>query len=182
MEIHGGSAEHPLPALRGDGLDWRPMTPEDLDGVVVVAAEAFPDHFEDRACFAERLALFPRGCRALSNPSGEVHGYVFAYPWRADAAPPLNSLIGDLPRDAAVLYLHDLALLRSARGGGRAATAVEDVIQLARDDGWPTVSLVAVNDAAPFWARHGFTITDPPGMGAKLASYGPGSRYMIRRV
>ena len=33
--------------------------------------------------------------------------------------------------------------------------------------------LVAVNDAAPFWERHGFVVTDPPGMADKLAGYGP---------
>lgn len=176
MELHGGAAEHPLPPL-----SWRPMTEGDVDGVVAVAAEAFPDHFEARACYAERLALYPQGCRVLSAGPG-VRGYVFAYPWRADAAPPLNSLIGDLPPDAAVLYLHDLALSRAARGGGHARSAVAAVLELAREGGWPAISLVAVNDAAAFWVRHGFEAADPPGMAAKLASYGADACYMVRRL
>lgn len=177
MELQGGPAEHPLP-----GLSWRPMTAADLDGVIAVAAEAFPDHFEERACYAERLALFPQGCRALVDAADHVHGYVFAYPWRAEAAPPLNVLIGSLPADAGVLYLHDFALARTARGAGHAGPAVDAVIELARERGRPAVTLVAVNDAAPFWERHGFTVADPPGMAAKLASYGPGARYMVRRL
>ena len=32
------------------------MTPDDIDGVVGVARLSFPDHFEARACFVERLA------------------------------------------------------------------------------------------------------------------------------
>jgi GNAT superfamily N-acetyltransferase len=158
------------------------MTAGDLDGVVAVAAEAFPDHFEDRACFAERLALFPRGCRVLVNGNGAVGGYFFAYPWRADAAPPLNSLVGALPPDPDVLYLHDLALSRTVRGGGRARSAVEAVVKLAREGRWPVIALIAVNDAGPFWARHGFEVVDPPGMREKLASYGSDARYMVRRL
>mgnify|MGYP003630751106 CR=1 FL=1 len=163
-------------------LTWRAMETADLHGVVAVAAEAFPDHFADRACFAERLSLFPEGCRVLANGFGRVHGYVFAYPWRADAALPLNTLIGAIPNDAAVLYLHDLALSRGARGGGHARSATEAVITLAREGGWHAVTLVAVNGAAPFWARQGFKVADPPGMVEKLASYGPDARYMVRRL
>lgn len=182
MGLQGDAAEQPLPRLSGDGLVWRPMTEADLDGVVAVAAEAFPDHFEERACYAERLALFPRGCQALADGAGSVHGYAFAYPWQADAAPPLNVLIGALPSNAEVLYLHDFALLKSARGAGHAGSGVEAVVRLGRDEGWPVITLVAVNEAAGFWTRHGFEIADPPGMAEKLASYGSGARYMVRRL
>jgi len=182
MALPVGPVEHPLPATSAAGLSWRAMTAGDLDGVVAVAAEAFPDHFEDRACFAERLSLFPEGCRVLGDRSSAVRGYLFAYPWKADTAPPLNSLIGALPAGADVLYLHDLALADRARGGGHARSAVEAVEELARKGGWPAISLVAVNGAAPFWARHGFEVADPPGMAEKLAGYGPDARYMVRRV
>jgi len=52
----------------------------------------------------------------------------------------------------------------------------------ARAAGWPALTLVAVNDAAPFWERHGFVVIDPPGMADKLASYGADARYMIRHL
>ncbi|HRJ64128.1 MAG TPA: FixH family protein, partial [Brevundimonas sp.] len=52
----------------------------------------------------------------------------------------------------------------------------------ARAAGWPALTLVAVNDAAPFWERHGFVVDDAPGMAEKLAGYGEGARYMIRRL
>ena len=177
MEFHGGPPEHPLPRL-----NWRAMTAADLDGVIAVAAEAFPNHFEERACYAERLDLYPQGCRVLTDEAGGVRGYVFAYPWSAAAAPPLNVLIGSLPADAGVFYLHDLALLRAVRGGGHAKAAVEAVVEMARDGGWPALSLVAINDAAPFWEGRGFEVADPPGMAEKLASYGADARYMVRRL
>ena len=96
------------------------MTSSDLDGVVQVAAEAFPNHPEDRDCFADRLRLYPAGCRVLADESGAVAGYLVAYPWRLDDAPPLNTRLATLPGSPDVLYLHDLALVGAARGGGHA--------------------------------------------------------------
>ncbi len=155
------------------------MTPDDLDGVCAVAAVAFPDHFEDRDCFADRLALHPEGCRVLADGQ-EVLGYVIAYPSRRGAIPPLNSRMTARSADADILYLHDLALRPGARGGGHARAAIEALIEQAKGDGWPAVALVAVNDATPFWARHGFVVDPLPEMRAPLADYGPNARYMVR--
>ncbi len=157
------------------------MVTDDLDGVVEVAAIAFPDHFEDRACFANRLELCPQGCLILDDDAG-VAGYLFAYPWRADSAPALNAVIPKIPHDAECLYLHDLALHPRARGMGASHAAVARVLDLARGGGWQTVALIAVNDAATFWQGHGFEVREKTGLAAKLASYGPGARYMIRLV
>ena len=159
---------------------WRAMVPGDVDGVVRVARTAFPDHFEDRACFAERLALYPQGCFVLDT--GQVTGYLIAYPWRSASAPPLNTAIGELPEDASVLYLHDLALHPDARGQGVTTAIVEQLAARARADGWPVIALVAVNDATAFWQRMGFRVVADPAMAAKLASYGADASYMIRAL
>ena len=164
----------------GPALGWRPMTVDDLDAVAGLALLGFPDHFEGRPCFENRLALFPRGCFVLAETGGAPRGYLVAYPWRADAAPTLNTLIAALPEDAAVFYLHDIALHPDARGAGRSGAIVERLADQARADGWPGIALVAVNDAAGFWARHGFAVRDTPEMAAKLASYGPDACYMVR--
>ena len=160
---------------------WRAMTDADLDRVPEIAAIGFPDHFEDRACFENRLGLFPSGCFVLQTPSG-LEGYLVAYPWREDAAPALNTQIAAIPVDAEVLYLHDLALTPAVRGQGWSKPAVEAVVDLARSGGWRTVALVAVNDAAGFWRGHGFNVRETPELAAKLASYGPDARYMTRTV
>jgi ribosomal protein S18 acetylase RimI-like enzyme len=163
------------------GLIWRTMTPDDLDAVSAIAVVAFPNHFEDRACFANRLALYPQACRVLADATG-LAGYIVAYPWRRGTIPPLNSLIAALPDDADLIYLHDLALLPETRGAGHARAAIEALASGATAAGWPALALVAVNDAEAFWAWHGF-VTDPdPHLMAKLASYGPDARYMIRRL
>lgn len=158
------------------------MTERDLDGVVAVARVAFPDHFEDRACFSERLALYPRGCRVLADGADRVLGYGIAYPWVAGSMPPLNARIGALPDAAGLIYLHDLALSRDARGSGAAGGFVAWLVDHAMGAGWPRIALVAVNDAAPFWTRQGFAAIDSPDLRAKLASYGDGARYMVREL
>lgn len=98
-------------------LQWRPMRPTDIDAVVEVARLSFPDHFEDRACFQNRLALYPRGCFVLADGGGPARGYLIAYPWKAESAPPLNTVIEGLPPQPDLIYLHDLALHPEARGG-----------------------------------------------------------------
>jgi len=163
-------------------LEWRPMRPDDLDAVVEIARLSFPDHFEDRTCFQNRLALYPRGCFVLAASEGAARGYLIAYPWRVDAAPPLNTVIEGLPAEAEVIYLHDLALHPQARGVGATAEIVRRLAEQATEDGWPAVALVAVNDAAGFWARHGFETRTPPGLAAKLAGYGADARYMVLQL
>ncbi len=174
MAIQQGGAEQPL-----SGLNWRPMRPDDIEAVVNVARVSFPDHFEDQACFENRLALYPRGCFVLAD-DGPAKGYLIAYPWRDASAPPLNTVIEGLPAEPTLIYLHDLALHPEARGGGVTGAIVERLAEQATEDGWPAIALVAVNDAARFWSRHGFEPVEAEGMAEKLASYGDDARYMVR--
>ena len=163
-------------------LTWRLMRPDDIDAVVDVARLSFPDHFEDRACFENRLALYPRGCFVLTEAEGPARGYLIAYPWKADSAPPLNTVIEGLPGEPALIYLHDLAVHPDTRGGGHTRPIVERLAEQARAAGWPEIALVAVNEATAFWERNGFVVQNPPGMAEKLASYGADARYMIRTL
>lgn len=155
------------------------MTAADLDGVLAVAAAAFPDHPESRACIAERLALSPQLCFVLDLNSG-VAGYLIAYPWPQGAIPPLDALLGGLPEDRHALYLHDLALLPAVRGQGHAAAAMALLLDRARALGATSLSLVSVNASAAFWDSFGFRSVAAPG--AKLASYGAAARYMRRML
>lgn len=161
---------------------WRAMAKADLDGVVSVARVAFPDHFEDRFCFAERLTLYPQGCFTLDTGDGNAAGYLIAYPWIASSAPPLNTLIGALPASPTLLYLHDLALHPDARGHGLTTIIVERLATQARADGWKSIVLVAVNEATDFWIRQRFSVVNDPAMAEKLVSYGGDARYMIRHI
>lgn len=154
-------------------MTWRPMIPADLPAVSAVAAVVHPDHPEDDAVLAERLALWPAGCLVLER-SGRVAGYALSHPW-AGPAPALNTLLRTLPANAALYYLHDLAILPEARGGGAGAAAVGLLAREAARLGLP-MGLVAVSGSAPFWARQGF---EPSGEAA--LSYGAGAVAMRRQ-
>lgn len=160
---------------------WRPMTEADLDRVAEIATIGFPNHFEGRPMFANRLALNPSGCLVLESGEG-LEGYIVAYPWRSGTAPVLNTLIAAIPAEADVIYLHDLVLTPAVRGQGWSKPAVAAVVDLGKAGGWATIALVAVNDAVDFWRGHGFAVTETPEMAAKLASYGADARYMTRTL
>lgn len=157
------------------------MTVDDLAAVDVIAAKVHPNFPEDVAVPAERLRLAPAGCYVLADDNGIV-GYVVSHPWRAFPPPKLNTLLGALPEPPACWYIHDLALMPTARGRGHAGAIVERLAAVARQAGLRAMSLTAVSGSAPFWARHGFVVETGPEIAAALASYGADAAFMMRHV
>ena len=161
------------------GIHWRALTPLDLPAVQAIAAVVHPDFPEDTAVFAERQRLYPDGARFLEL-GGVPSGYIISHPWTFKLLPALNAPLGAIPPDASTYYLHDLALLNKARGTGAAAMIVGDIIDHARAQGFPSLSLVAVNGSQPFWHKHGFRLVHAPELAEKLASYEAAARLMVK--
>lgn len=166
---------------KADDTSWRPMTANDLPAVLAVAGIVHPDYPEDEAVFAERLRLFPQGCLVLDRAEG-LRGYVLSHPWHRAAPPALNSLLGGLPAAADCFYIHDLALLPSARGGGAGRAVTETLVRIAAGEELPRLALVAIDGSLGFWWRQGFRELHDPALAAKLASYDDAARYMERAV
>ncbi|QDZ12365.1 GNAT family N-acetyltransferase [Devosia ginsengisoli] len=164
-----------------NAMHWRAMTTFDLPAVEAIAARVHPAFPEAMAVFAERQSLYPEGTRLLEL-GGVPSGYILSHPWRFKALPALNSLLGAIPPDADTYYLHDLALLPTARGTGAAAMIVGDILRHARASGFPSASLVAVNGSVPFWYKHGFREVAAPELADKLGSYEQAARLMARRL
>jgi ribosomal protein S18 acetylase RimI-like enzyme len=162
-------------------LRWRPMTPSDLAAVSAIAARVHPDYPEDDAVFAERLGLYPAGCFVLAT-NVDAQGYLISHPWHLGRPPELNTLLGALPSPATSYYVHDLALLPHARGGGAAAAILAMLIHHARACDHRNISLVAVNNSVQFWQRQGFRTHDDAALTEKLTSYDAQARYMVREV
>ncbi len=156
------------------------MTEADLPRVAEIAAACYPQHFEDVSVFAERLRLYPAGCLALATSVGGVQGYILSYPWVADYAPPLNSLLGRLPEAASVYYLHDLAVAPPARGRGQARAGLEALVDGLH--GFAMMTLVSVNDTVGFWEHLGFVVRRTADLDRRLASYGSDARFMERAL
>lgn len=158
---------------------WRPMTTNDIPGVMRVADEIHRDLPEAEAVFGERLALFPEGCLVLADGDGTVTGYVISFPIRRGKPPALNALLGAIRKDADQYYLHDLAILPCSRGRGAAAQGVRRVLGAAGQ--YPTCSLVSVYDTVGFWARFGFNAVPVDAeLEEKLRGYGAGATYLMR--
>ena len=160
---------------------WRPLAPADLPAVETIAAKVHPDFFESPEVFAERRALYPKGTLLL-DVDDKPAGYVLSHPWHFRSLPALNSLLGAIPRDADTYYIHDLALLPRARGTGAAGAIVQRLTDWAGNEGFPTMSLVAVNGSVGFWEKQGFVPIDAPELAEKLASYEDAARFMVKTL
>ena len=139
-----------------------------------------PGFFERREVLAEKQRLYPEGAWFYER-DGEGCGYFLTHPWKAGSIPPLDTMLGAVP-SGGTYYLHDLALLPEARGMGAAGTIVSTVLTHAAASGFRTATLVAVNNAQPFWTRHGFGIVDAPELTGKLSAYEPAARLMQRAL
>ncbi|MBJ6126221.1 GNAT family N-acetyltransferase [Microvirga splendida] len=162
-------------------MPWRPMTPQDLGEVQALADRIHVSHPEDPEVLAERQSLYPQGCFVLTEAERAI-GYALTHPWRFAEPPPLNRLLGAVPSPATTYYIHDVALLPDARGKGYAAQITDRLVAHAREAGFSNLSLVAVNKSQVFWEKAGFRVIAIPGLGAKLASYGPDAVLMVRDV
>ncbi|WP_247889745.1 GNAT family N-acetyltransferase [Azospirillum brasilense] len=161
---------------------WRAMEPADLERVLDIAEVVHPDYPEDRAVFAERLALYPDGC-AMAEADGLGIGYIVMHPGRLGVPPPLDSPLGALPEAPDCLYLHDVALLPAARGLRLGVAALERMNALAARQGFRWLALTSTPGARAFWDAQGFRPHDGgAGLAAKLASYGGGMTYMTKPV
>lgn len=149
------------------------MSAGDLASVSAISDAVHGRFTEPVAVYAERLALWPKGCRVFER-EGEIAGYLIAHPWHRDSPPKLGALLGAIPTDADTFYLHDIALLSPARSTGAGRTALDFVLSDARALGFAEVTLMAVGGADLYWAAQGFA-TAPR---APDPSYGAGAHLM----
>ncbi|MXO75330.1 GNAT family N-acetyltransferase [Altererythrobacter aerius] len=159
-----------------------PLQVSDVEAVLAIQHDVYPAALvEDRPVFLSRIAL-PRSYCLAAREGARLIGYLVAHGWFANAPPPLGAVLtAEAPGD--VLYIHDLGVSREGRGSGIGRTLALRAMELAAGDGIKEAQLIAVGGAEPFWRRLGFA----EGAAAarirpKLQGYGPGSRWMTRRI
>ena len=161
-----------------DLFQLEPLLFHDLDRLNAVAQGIHPGLPERPAVFAEKIGLFPEGCRKFLW-QGQMLGYGIAHPWQRDAIPPLDAFLRTLPSNPDCLYLHDVALAPEARGKGGLQRYMDYIKGVARVQGLASLALVSVYGTAGMWSRFGFAESDSEPLHDKLMSYGNGARYMI---
>jgi ribosomal protein S18 acetylase RimI-like enzyme len=158
---------------------WRPARTSDLPAISAIAARIHPDLPESPEVFAEKMRLYPDGCRVLVADD-EIGGYGLSHPWIRRQIPPLDGFLERLPDHADCLYVHDVAVLPDFRGGV-ARDYVAAIEELARASGITGLALVSVYATRPLWERLGFRpVTADTELRAKLATYGESATYMLR--
>ena len=181
------SSEIPEPSRVHSGLDVpiRPMSEADLPGVLAIQAEAYASADfapEQPAVYRDRMALAPDLCLVATDAAGALLGYLVSHPWHTGAPPPLDTALGRLPPASGCWYLHDCAVAARAHGQGVAAALYQAAQAAAQARGLGRAALVAVGDAASYWARLGYRVQERPELAAKLSGYGSGARYMARAL
>ncbi|MFO1169289.1 MAG: GNAT family N-acetyltransferase [Rhodoblastus sp.] len=167
--------------MNGCAAGWRPMRAADIAAVKQISDAVHRGLPERIEILDEKRALFPHGAFVLHKDGAPV-GYALAHPWRLGALPALDAFLCTLPTDADCLYLHDIAILPSSRGGSAARAMVDTLAAVARENGLGALALTSVYGTDKFWARCGFVATPAPGMEEKLSSYGGPARYMTRSL
>lgn len=175
-----GSEETKMPTASA-AHGWREMVAGDLPRVLAIADKCHPDHPEDEQVFRERLDLFPGGCSVLEH-DGEVVGYIICHPSTYGHTVPLDTLLGVLPGNADVLYIHDISIDLGMRGQGLASEAVEHAKLIARKHGFDRIALVAVNRSQPFWELHDFVSIEESALEGSMTGYGEAGTYMACKI
>ena len=162
---------------------WRPMKQSDLADVCRIASLCHPDFPEEDAVLEEKFNLSPLSCFILSDnesSTASVFGYCLAHPYKLNSIPALDRLLHKLPEKCDTLYIHDLALLPEAQGGGNGKKAVELLFNVAEREKFGTLSLVAVHGSQVFWQKNGFKLAEVSEMlKQKLLTYSEDARYMV---
>lgn len=160
----------------------RTFTCEDLPASLAIQAGAYPAFLvESEAAFASRItAAAPYSL--VAQVGDRLGGYLLAHGWPPHAPPALGTPL-DQQMAGGILFLHDCAVARDARGLGIGRRLVGHAFALAVRDGLTGAELVAVEGADRFWEGLGFAPLVPsPAMAAKLAAYGPAARWMGRAL
>ncbi len=156
-------------------MNIRPITETDWQSVVAIQVLAYRDDLQESALALRAKALIsPSVCRVVDDQRGQVLAYCLSHAWPCYEAPSLHSTEHQVISEPN-LFLHDLALHPSATGKGLARQLFGEVLSAAKQQGFTTMSLVAVQDSALFWQKFGFQTMD-----YRLpASYGAGAQFMM---
>jgi hypothetical protein len=136
-------------------LRWRKIIDRDFPEIDRIAKIIHPDLPERIETLAEKIELSPSTCLVVCD-GAHIRGYAIAYPWRMNDMPPLDTMLGAIPEDACILYIHDVALLPSVRGQGLVGKVLKNLSDAGRELGLEQFTLAAVYGSEEAWFRYGF--------------------------
>lgn len=159
----------------------RVMQRDDLASVIRIQAEAYIDEIlESDEVIAARFAAVPDTSWVVEGKSG-VCGYLVGYLSYSGHVTPWGQTFSH-KTDADRLYLHDLAISKSAAGFGLGPMLVKYALMQAQQRALRGAALVSVQDSKGFWQKLGFS--EYPGLTPTqqeyLATYTGPAFYMTQ--
>jgi len=164
----------------------RPMAPRDLVAIEHIQIEAYAGYFLESAdVIAQRFYASP-ATAWVAERDDQVCAYLVGYLSKVGKINPLNAPFTPLA-DSNCLYLHDLALSKSAQGFGVSKKLIHAATEYASKSFSSTLALLSVQNSKEFWKRFGFVeFTDVEfSQQQNLNTYlngGESAFYMIKKL
>lgn len=159
------------------------MQLRDIADVIRIQAEAYVDEIlETDEVIRARFAQVPDTSWVVER-AGEVCGYLVGYQSSLGEVTPWGSEFQHKSQSTA-LYLHDLAISKSAAGFGLGALLVKHALTDARERNLRAAALVSVQNSQSFWQKLGFNESTQLDeiQQRNLASYHGPAIYMTREL
>ena len=134
----------------------RPMIASDLKYIEIIQAEAYAGYFlESTDVIAHRFTLSP-STAWVAEHEGDICAYLVGYWSVVGKINPLNALFSHV-ENANCLYLHDLALLKTAQGFGVGRKLIQAATDYALQEAENAIALLSVQNSKAFWQGFGFS-------------------------
>lgn len=157
----------------------QPLHQRNIDDILRIQKAAYGEmYLEDADSFLAKISASPTTSFSAWR-NGEMVAYLIAVPRDNDAGFDLNtSQVPVVPLETAtVMYVHDVAVHPSARGGGVADLLLNELEEVTTGTSISEWQLVSVQGSQDFWTKRGFVTSSqllPNG-------YGPEAVLMLRR-
>lgn len=112
---------------------------------------------ESEAVMRSKATRGPRTCFVAIDEQFAIVAYCLAHPYPPNQVAVLGTADSIALEPTNNLYLHDLAVQKVSTGRGIAQLLFDHLTAVAKLSGYQTMSLVAVQQAAGFWKKLGFT-------------------------
>ena len=158
--------------------DWQPLEKQNIESLNKIADQIHTNVPERPEVFAEKMRLFPVGCRGLIFENRLV-GYGISHLWNLNDIPSLNEFLKQLPENPNCIYIHDVVVIPEMRGHRVTDKYMDYIKELAVKMSINSLALVSLYGTDTFWSRFGFKIYSNDELKSKLASYGETAKYMV---
>jgi ribosomal protein S18 acetylase RimI-like enzyme len=161
-----------------DAILIRPFSLADIQSVMEIQSACYPANLlEEAEHLIAKHQQSPLSCWVATEHQKAI-AYLLTHPWSGDTPPALNTPLPPKKPKSDIYFIHDLAVLPSARGLGLAKRLFDTAIDWAKQEKLQKIRLIAIAGAADFWIKQGLSLVNDKTLSHKLADYGPDTHYL----